>query len=193
MKRLNTIVAVLMVGIFFGCASITKHSVVTDYDRDADFEKYKTFYWSDNFQIENGEKEEDPLFYNSLIKKRLKVAIEDELIAKGYKMDKQDPNLLVEARVTVEQKDVRTDSYPYKHFYYPYYGYYGSSSTQYKEGGVIVELIDKDRRQLVWQGYAPDVLQTNTKDKQEEIREAVSTIFAKYTHDAMDSKMSSRN
>ncbi|EIJ37755.1 hypothetical protein JoomaDRAFT_0720 [Galbibacter orientalis DSM 19592] len=38
------------------------------------------------------------------------------------------------------------------------------------------------RRQLVWQGFAPDVLHANTTDKQKEIKEAVAKIFAKYQY-----------
>ena len=70
----------------------------------------------------------------------------------------------------------------YGHFGSYGYGYYGGyqSSEEHKEGGVVVEIIDMAKRQLIWQGFAPDVLHANTTDKQKEIREAVAKIFAKY-------------
>ncbi|MEQ8477254.1 DUF4136 domain-containing protein [Fulvivirga sp.] len=173
----------LVIGLVLSACSITTTSVITDYDRDAQFNSYQTFYWSDDFQIENG-KTNDPLFYNTLIKKRLKVAITDEMKGRGYELNAKDPDLLINSHVVVQQKSTSQNNYPY----YGYYGFYrgyntGSmTTTQEREGALIIELIDKDRHQLVWQGYAPNVLQTNTEDKQREIREAVSKIFAKYEY-----------
>lgn len=168
-----------------GC-TVSSTAVVTDYDRDASFNDYQTFYWSDDFYMEqNGNGGEDePLFYNTLIKKRLKKAIKSELEGRGYRLDESNPDLLVDSRVVVQQKNInRGVNYPYYPYYYGWYNSAGSTE-QRKEGGVVVELIDKDRRQLVWQGFAPDVLREQTKDKQEEIREAISKIFAKYEYRA---------
>lgn len=163
-----------------GCA--VSLSVLTDSDEDADFSDYRTYYWSDDFQRENGA--EEPLFYNSLIQKRLKSAIAREMEARGYEQDAENPDLLVDSRVIVEQRnDLNTYAYsPYYYWWY-YPGPYQTSS-QRKEGGVIIELIDPERAQLVWQGYAPDVLRQEEKDKQQEIRDAVSMIFSKYDHRA---------
>jgi len=51
--------------ILFGlvACSVTTYSVITDYDQEAKFDDYQTFYWSDNFQANNPDVE-DPLFYN---------------------------------------------------------------------------------------------------------------------------------
>jgi hypothetical protein len=137
--------------------------------------------------MENG-KEEEPLFFNTLIKKRLKSAIKGEMESKGYVMDNTNPDLLVDSRIVVQTRNINTGGgYPYfpyyghgyGHFGYGYYGGY-QSSEEHKEGGVVIEFIDREKRQLVWQGFAPDVLHPNTQDKQKELREAVSKIFAKY-------------
>lgn len=142
--------------------------------------------------MENGKEEEEPLFFNTLIKKRLKSAIQKQMENKGYVMDKTNPDLLVNSRVVVQTRDINYNSggYPYfpsyghgyGHFGAYGYGYYGNyqSSEEDKEGGVVVEFIDRKKRQLVWQGFAPDVLHQNTQDKQKEITEAVTKIFAEY-------------
>tara|TARA_R110002049_G_scaffold293651_1_gene478775 strand:- start:1097 stop:1699 length:603 start_codon:yes stop_codon:yes gene_type:complete len=191
MRTLKTMVACLLMAATAVSCSVSSSAIVTDYDREAQFGTYKTFYWSDDFQLENG-KEEEPLFFNTLIKKRLKVAIQDEMEKKGYVMDKANPDLLVDSRIVVKTRNINynSGSYPYfplyghgyGHFGYYGYGYYGNyqSSEEHKEGGVVVELIDMSRRQLVWQGFAPDVLHADTNDKQKEIQEAVAKIFAKY-------------
>jgi hypothetical protein len=179
-KTASYALACTVIGIIFTGCAITTGSIVTDYDRDARFNTYQTFYWSDDFQMENG-KVNDPLFYNTLIKKRLKKAITDEMTGRGYQLNAKDPDLLINTHVLVEQTSTSQNNLGYPYFGYYYWGSPGSmTTTQRKQGALVIELIDKDRHQLVWQGYAPDVLQTNTEDKQREIRDAVSKIFAKY-------------
>lgn len=180
MKRFKLFYIAITLLTISSC-SISQYSVITDADQDADFNLYKSYYWSDEFQSDQGK---DPLFYNSLTKKRLKSAIESEMKGRGYVLDASKPDLLINSRVLVEEKSNQsTVAYaPYSFYYYPFSP--NTTISQRKQGGVIIELIDKKRRQLVWQGYAPDVLETNTKNKQEEIRKAVSMIFADYEHRA---------
>ena len=79
-------------------------SVQTDYDREADFSEYRTFYWSDDFQNQNGGNgNNEPLFYNTLVKKRLKQTIERVLEGKGYVLSPKAPDLLVSSQVVEER------------------------------------------------------------------------------------------
>jgi hypothetical protein len=174
-----------------GC-SITTTSEITDFDRDATFEQYRTFYWSDDFQVQNGK--EDPIFYNSLVDKRLKKAIKDQMTRRGYTLDKVNPDLLVNTHVVVREKNTSQSSYPggYYPFYFGLYPQYGTvTTTRQSEGGVVIELIDKAKHQLVWQGYAPEVLQAQTLDKAAEINDSVALIFAAYKHRAGESTITS--
>jgi hypothetical protein len=185
MKTLkHSLIYSMLITAFSACA-VGSLSVVSDYDRDADFSDYETFYWTDNFQMENGDMKES-LFYNSLIKKRLKQAIQDELEARDYALNPIDPDLLVDSRVIVQETTRASNYYPYPYYgYYPWgYNYAYPFAVEKKEGGVVIDLIDKDRRQLVWQGFAPDVIRAATEDKQREIRLAVAKIFAQYPYRA---------
>ncbi|ASV30906.1 MULTISPECIES: DUF4136 domain-containing protein [Flavobacteriaceae] len=191
MRTLIKMVVCLIIGVTAVSCSVSSSAIVTDYDREVPFGNYKTFYWSDDFQMDSN-KENEPLFFNTLIKKRLKAAIQEQMENKGYVLDKNNPDLLVDSRVVVQTRNMNYNSggYPYfpsyghgfGHFGAYGYGYYGGyqSTEEHKEGGVVIELIDMNRRQLVWQGFAPDVLHADTTDKQKEIREAVAKIFAKY-------------
>ena len=192
MKTLIKLAVCLLIGATAISCSVSSSAIVTDYDQEAQFGTYKTFYWSDDFQMDS-DKENEPLFFNTLIKKRLKGAIQEQMENKGYVLNKSNPDLLVDSRIVVQTRDINTGGgYPYfpsyghgfGHFGSYGYGYYGGyqSSEEHKEGGVVIELIDMSRRQLVWQGFAPDVLHANTTDKQKEIKEAVAKIFAKYQY-----------
>ncbi|MDN3670695.1 DUF4136 domain-containing protein [Echinicola jeungdonensis] len=180
MKRLKIIIPFIFLTLIIVGCSVTS-SVVTDYDREANLREYQSYYWSDEFQLNKGQYDE-PLFYNTLIKKRLKTAIEEEMRARGYELDPENPDLLIDSRVMVNQRSTSQNPYPISPYYNPYYyGYFGSqSSTMEKEGGIVVNLVDREERQLVWQGYVANVFQTETKDKQKEIREAIAKIFAAY-------------
>jgi hypothetical protein len=164
--------------LMMGCAATT--SVMTDYDRDADFSQYRTFYWSDEFQMRNGEENEnEPLFYNTLNKKRLKQAIQMEMEGRGYTISSEDPDLLVNAQVVVEERNNNQNYYPYYRGFY-YWGSYNIPASTDKEGDIVIELIDQNQHQLVWQGYATGVLDTQTKNREEEIKRAVTLIFSEF-------------
>ncbi|MEQ9513142.1 MAG: DUF4136 domain-containing protein [Balneola sp.] len=156
-------------------------SVISDYDRDAEFSDYTTFYWSDEFQQENDNTNgNEPLFYNTLMKKRLKQAIEREMEGRGYTLSSTNPDLLVNPQVVVEE---RSNGQSYSPYYYGYYRFgpsYNSNTQNAKEGDIVIDLVDREKKQLVWQGYAPGVLETNTKDREENIKNAVTLIFSEY-------------
>lgn len=181
MKIYKLIVLTIMSMLFARCSPSLV--VNTDYDREADFSQYETFYWSDEFQHTNGNEEKnEPLFYNTLIKKRLKQAIQRELEGKGYTLSDTDPDLLVNAQVVVEERNTR-QNYPYYGGFY-YWGFNNIPVTSEKEGDIVINLIDQHQHQLVWQGYASGVLDMDTKDRQQEIRDAVSLILSEYNHRA---------
>ena len=182
-RRMATSGIMLSVLLLMGCSRTL--TVQTDYDREADFSQYRTFYWSDDFQNQNNNDNNEPLFYNTLVKKRLKQAIEKTLEGKGYTLSPDNPDLLVKAQVVVEQRSDNRNAYPYYNpFYFGYYGGFNGTTGSQKEGDVVIDLIDRERKQLIWQGYAPGVLETNTKDRQEELNDAVTMILSKYDHRA---------
>ena len=78
MRTLIKMVVCLIIGVTAVSCSVSSSAIVTDYDREVPFGNYKTFYWSDDFQMDSN-KENEPLFFNTLIKKRLKAAIQEQM------------------------------------------------------------------------------------------------------------------
>ena len=103
MKTLIKLAVCLLIGATAISCSVSSSAIVTDYDREAQFGAYKTFYWSDDFQMDS-DKENEPLFFNTLIKKRLKSAIQEQMENKGYVLDKSNPDLLVDSRIRCTDK-----------------------------------------------------------------------------------------
>ena len=190
MKKLR-FVPFLASFLFLMMSCATTSSVITDYDRDADFSEYRTFFWSDEFQLQQDEGEDEPLFYNTLNKKRLKQAIQREMEARGYTLSSENPDLLVNSQVLVEERTTNQNFYPYRGFYY--WGPPNTQTSTSKEGDIVIDLIDQEQHQLVWQGYASGVLDTRTQNREEEIRDAVTIIFAEYGRRAGESTTTNRN
>lgn len=162
------------------CGPIIK-GVMFDYDQDADFDEFLTFYWSDEI-LQN--KVEQPLFYNSLVKKRIKNAVESEMTGRGYELTENNPDLVINAHMIVEEK-TEYQSVPTAGYRYYWQDNVRVSNT--KEGTLVIDLIDRSRKQLVWQGSYRGSFLVDTKTPEEKsraIRDAVSLIFQKYEHRA---------
>jgi hypothetical protein len=197
MKKLTNLAVVALALALAGCATTYSSSIITDYDHSSSFNRYKTYDWANEFG-KNANNSKKPLFYNTLIQMRIKNAIKKQMKKRGYHLNKHKPDLLVNAAVLIKQNqktNVKTTTSPggYSPFYPGfggnfgyYYNFYGpetqqSTSISFKmHGGLVIQLIDRSKQQLVWQGYAPDVLHTTTQNKRKELNKAVSKIFSKY-------------
>ena len=157
--------SVVLVIIFSGCTGIR---VSTDFDRKADFAKYKTFNFS---------KEVDKVSLNDLNRRRLKEAISHEMEAKGYQLSTT-PDLLVNAFVKGQAKysaNANTNSFMYMRGF-------GNSNTYVDvnksiEGTLFVDLIDVNRKIMVWEGIAEGLVNPRTDTREDKLNSIVQMIF----------------
>lgn len=157
--------------------SCTSVRVASDYDKDVNFSKYKTFA----FYKPGIDKAE----INDLDKRRMLRAIESELLAKGF--TKSDtPDLLVSIftksreQINVQQSGFYPYGYGYGWGWSPYYWGNQSTVSSSTEGVLYVDLIDAAKKELVWQGVGTGYLSKNTSEKEERIKEFVTAIMEKY-------------
>ena len=167
-----TPVLLLFVVVFASCNSVR---VATDYDREANFNEYRTFAF---FKpgIDKAE-------ISDLDKKRILRAIESELTARGFTKS-ENPDLLVSIFTkTRENVNIYNNNmaFGYGWGWSPWYwgpGYQNVSTN--KEGTLYIDLIDADEKELVWQGMGTAALATKVDKKQETINKIVSEILEKY-------------
>jgi len=162
--------AYLLCGSFLlgliGCSPI---HVRTDYDREVDFSFYKTFKW---MPIPK-KKRQRMVKPGSLLDVRIRRAVERELEAKGYVVKKSGPaDALLAYHVGVQD---RIDVTRYG------YGYWGRRVHvhRYKEGSIIIDIVDAQEKQLIWRGAAQGVVGHPGQDP-EKIDEAMAKVFEKY-------------
>lgn len=152
--------------------------VATDYDKNANFTNYKTFAFFKT-GIDKAE-------ISDLDKRRILRAIESELLAKGFTKS-ENPDLLISLFTKSNQRvDVYNNYWGYGSWgwggYGPGWGWGWnqpnvSTST---EGTLYIDLIDANKKELVWQGMGTGYLSRNMDKKEELIKEFVAEIMKKY-------------
>lgn len=184
MKKILSIFAAVLL---LSSCSRQANVVTVDADRklNTDFSQYKSFTWAS--QVDN---KLDPGFYflNDLeLKERIRNAVSYELEARGYDMNRQSPDLIVNFRVFDKPTTIRG---------YTDYGttYFGAGEVREQDdvkmfeveaGSVVLNLIDKKTGQVVWRGLASGLTNANGFDRDEnKVKEAVKLMFDKYDYRA---------
>lgn len=184
-KILNTLPLLALLIVVSSCSSI---KVAADYDKNANFTEYKSFAFFKT-GIDKAE-------ISDLDKRRILRAIETELLAKGF-IKSENPDLLISLFTKSQQRvDVYNNAWGMGGWgwggFGPGWGWGGfgpgwgmgfnqqpnvSTSIQ---GHLYIDLIDADKKELVWQGMGTGYLSKKIEKKEERIKEFVTEIMTKY-------------
>lgn len=173
--RYIKITLLLFVIVFSSCNSV---KVVTDYDTKVDFNKYKTFAF-----YKTGI---DKAAISDLDKKRILNAIESELLLLGFTKS-TNPDMLVSIftksreKVNVNQNNNLGYGFGWGWNPWMWNGNNNINVSQYTEGTLFIDFIDKNKKKLVWQGVGTGALKVQNREKKEErIKEFVKEIVSKF-------------
>lgn len=187
MKSFIIIATLVFLG---GCSPHLR--VYSDQDPDYQVKNFRTFNWGELIDIE---KNKNPLHYNELNDKRIKAAVLKELSGRGYIHSELNPDLIIHYHIIVDEQSVVTTE-PFGYIYGPYWTRTRTNVYSYREGTLIIDLMDPKTNSLVWRGWATAALDTITPENTEEIiKRAVAKIFRKFpqsvkSQDAVVSKNS---
>lgn len=161
----------------FVLASCSSVRVNTDYDKNADFNQYKTFAFHKTGI--------DKVEISDLDKRRILNAIDAEMTDKGFtKSEKPDIliNIFTKSRQQVDVNQFNAGwGYGWGWGWNPWmWGGNNTSVTTTTEGTLYIDLVDAKKKELIWQGEGIGVLTQNIKHKDERIQEFVKKILAKY-------------
>ena len=178
MKKLIFLFSILI--IVASCSTIR---VSSDFDKAAPFAKYKTYAFTP---------EALSLPINDLNRNRLLTAIETELAAKGFTKS-DNPDVFIDMQLKGEEVQTATATTTGGYPGYGYgggyrYGWGGGFSTTtidydtYVEGTLFIDMIDIQKKQLVWQGRGTKTLEPDASQqkREENINYAVKQIFLQY-------------
>lgn len=150
--------------------------VSSDFDRDVEIHRFTTYTWLDAKAIEQ---RNDPLNYNELTDKRVKLAVDKQLKDKGYGLMPDSAQLIVHYHITVEDRVVIRPE-PFGYSYGNYWTENRRSAVRYKEGTLIVDFMDSKNRNLIWRGWAVSVVNEDRMITEEMINHAVTKIFERF-------------
>ncbi|MVM31884.1 DUF4136 domain-containing protein [Spirosoma sp. HMF4905] len=177
MKRL------FFVAAFALATSLTQAQTVTvdsELRPNVDFSHFKSYAWASQptSKQETG---------NTLaLKKQVRDAVGYALDGRGYTLNRQSPDLIVNFRVFDKPTTIKgyTDGDNYASLN-EVQSLGKEKDITVKAGTILVNLVDTKTDQAIWQGLASGLTSTNKMDHQEgKIREAVNLIFNKYPYRA---------
>lgn len=163
-----------LVTLLASCAS--KPTIESDYDPTVDFSQYKTYGFFNPMGIESPN-------YSSIYGAIFRDAISKEMESRGYvASDSPDVMINVSGRLQDKTKVTTTSDpymgggyYGYRRGYYGTWGGYGYGTTthvsNYTEGTVNVDMVDRVQKRMVWEGVA--VGRVNEKKTNDERRESI--------------------
>ncbi|MHA7057621.1 DUF4136 domain-containing protein [Aquimarina sp. M1] len=162
---------------------------------DKNLKKYNSFAYLPNSNV--GAKNlgyDDETIGMSVIK-----SVNENMKKSGYVLDRDNPDLLVLIRTKTDVEKVTdtdpvyatypyTSSIPVSPYYEPYYYNtynqynkiigYDTDVYKYKEGTLMVDLVDRKTKEIVWRGTASDEIYSNNNSKA--ISQYVDDIFEEF-------------
>jgi hypothetical protein len=166
MKTIIKFFALLVLaGSFSSCSTVR---VAADYEKSTDFSKYRTFAF-----FKPGV---DQAKISDIDKRRILRAIEAEMLAKGYTKS-EEPDLLVSIFTESTQRvDVYNNAWGM--------GWgpgWGNSVSTSVEGQLFIDLIDANKKELIWQGSGTGNITNKDVDRKvEEINTFVNKILEQF-------------
>jgi|SRR5471030_1133229 len=189
----KSIYLALIAVVLSGLSACTSYDYYTAAINKTNLSNYRTFAWmpaSDRAQM------------NSEADAKIKDATTMALVSKGLRLSQRNPDLVVNYTLKVGVGS-RTDYYSpyygggfypgwglgwgwgYRPYYYAFgapFGYYGgitfAEKEHYKEGTLIIDLVDTRTRRIVWRGFGVGEVHHNPQKSIEELPKVVDGVLA---------------
>jgi hypothetical protein len=168
---LTGLLAAALIG---GCAT----PVRSEYDQRANFDRFRSFAWV----APERDKVADPVLDSQLLDRRMRSAVQSELIARGYDLVSPDEaDFLVtyhtSTRERIQPGTTRVSIGYHRGSPFWWGGTFADTGARsYREGTIIIDIIDRAEGTLVWRGWsASEVRQDRYTD--DRLRRLTSSIL----------------
>src|SRR5947209_1949977 len=176
--KLQKAVFVLMGMMLLFAGKLSAQQVKTDYDRNANFTKYKTYSWA---QV----KTKDALDVD-----RIKSAVNAALAAKGWtQVDSGGDVSIMAMEITRNEQTLNTfydgfgGGWGWRRFGGGGFGDATTTTENYKVGTLVVDLFDASSRNLIWRGSASDTLSDKSEKNIKNLDKGVQKMFDRFPPD----------
>ncbi len=175
--------ATLLMLLVTGCAPI---EIRVDYSKDINFDKYQSFSWIPNEQLDIVDINFEKKMLDDLVTSTANNALKD----KGFAANDDNPDLLISYFLVVDRK---TDVYVVDNYYsnIPYAIPPTTSSTRdyqrlrentYEQGILIIDIVDRQTKERIWRGNAQSRIgiYTEPEKQQKRVISAVNKILSNF-------------
>lgn len=178
---------VLLGLVLLATVGCTGPNVRTDFDPSAEFTTFKTYAFGGLTDVNQG-----GVLDNSLMQKRLEHMVDQQLAAKGLQQMSLDqhPDLLVHYWIGVKDKQRVESTGPAVGAYgvrgarggYGWGAGYGGGVTtyEYKEGTLVIDLVESAKKELVWRATIVGTLEDTTDKNLELANQGITKAFQDY-------------
>lgn len=142
--------------------------VIVDFDPAVNFSEFRTLGWMPGTPAEDPE-----------VERRIRVAVERELVGAGFKEARENPDILVITHASIESEnliDIQD------------YDYWQSFKGRRKEtvaeeawgsetGTILVDILDPESKRLIWRGVAMGVVAKNPEKRDLKINQVMGKMF----------------
>ena len=166
--------AVILITIMLGGCGVKFHTMQ---DKSTDFSKYKTFCWLQGCEFTYS----GPSYLNdSLWRERIKESIITELAEKGITMDENDPDLLIDFQIAVENET--SVQYRQNEGYYQYQPFPETEDEviNYLKGTMVIHIVDKAEGKIVWRSESIGYLDVNPQLTERNIKKGIKLTLKKF-------------
>ena len=156
-----------------GCSSV---STDTDWDRTYDFSGTRTYNWIQQTQESMGESISD------LEARRIVGSVDQAIAARGFTTASATQATYLLAFHTGSQTQTQYNTYGYGMggWYYGGMGMTTTTATQYEQGTLIVDVVDRAKNETVWRGTAKATLDSNSDVNIDNLNTATQKMFADF-------------
>lgn len=171
-----------MAVLAIGCSTL---KVSQDYDTQTEFARLQTFAWQNDTQPQYN----DIRLNNSLLDARIRGAVEQSLLAAGFrKSARQEADFLVAYELAIHQQ-IESQPQSGVGFGFGFGGpsggimvSSGSDVSSYDEGLLLIDVLDHGSGRLLWRGKATDRfdLHADPVRNTEKINETVTKVMAQF-------------
>lgn len=172
----NTLAVVATVTLILTSACST-WTVRTDWDAEAEFNQYSTFAWFERGDRgQRGRAQPSPL-----VAKRVERRVVSTLTASGYReAPPRQADFLVTHHTAVREKvAVSHLGYAYPRRWHRGWGWGATRVHHYREGSLVIDVIDRRNRELVWRGVAQGAF-TSPNPSDEKVQKVVERLLADF-------------
>ncbi|AWW33253.1 DUF4136 domain-containing protein [Echinicola strongylocentroti] len=188
MKHSKLLTAFLSALVMLMSSQYLVAQVKSDYDKDTDFDQYKTY------SFEGWQKESDQ-HLNEFDKKRVLESLKSEFAARGMVHDEENADAKIALYVVLDQK---TSTTAYTDFmggygYGPRWGWgMGAgnvsatttySNNDYTEGTLVVDMYDGKSNALIWQGILTSTVTEKPEKREKTIPKNIKKLMKKFPVD----------